>query len=194
MNPKSAIQFLLLLVLPFALCESKEYGPKYSTDSMYAIGYFAPKLAKKYGLVYLNKGVGTIVDSNEVAWDIGLIGNYKWDLNRGRLAIISIVEDFLYEITSNPVHNTYVKLHPKLSSQVWFNPLLTPKRIGIKLAFWDENVDRPLPPYLAQIKVVEGKIFYYQANSKDQSLQEPTVETFEEAFPKVGKTAPNFEI
>jgi hypothetical protein len=63
-----------------------------------------------------------------------------------------------------------------------------PNRIGLRIGFWDANIDRPMPPHLAQIKVVEGKILYYQANPKDQSLQEPPFsETFEEAFTRVGR-------
>ena len=69
-----------------------------------------------------------------------------------------------------------------------FNPQ---ERLGLKIAFWDENVNRYPEPYLSQIKVINGIIYYYQVNPKDQSLGKPYTETLEEAFSKCSLPAPN---
>lgn len=143
---------------------------------------FGRQQAKKYQMRYLNKGVGTIVDSPTVAWDISLVGPQKLTLEQARTLIVCMLDEFLTLVTKDPLFDEYLKNEKKLLS--WYDPVLSPKRIGIKLAFWDENVDRYPSPYISQIKAMEGKVFYYQANPKDQSLVEVRVETFEEAFAK----------
>ena len=57
---------------------------------------------------------------------------------------------------------------------------LHPFIMGIKLSFWDKQMDRRGAPYVSLIKVMEGKFLYYYADSATQKLQEPVVETFEE--------------
>ncbi len=52
--------------------------------------------------------------------------------------------------------------------------------MGIKLSFWDEEVNRRPFPYVSLIKVMDNRIFYYYADPTTQKLQEPIIETFEE--------------
>jgi len=62
-----------------------------------------------------------------------------------------------------------------------FRSTPTIHNIAFRINFWDENYDRKKPPHLAQIKVEQGKIYYYTADPKTQELQQPAVETVEEA-------------
>ncbi len=62
-------------------------------------------------------------------------------------------------------------------------------KLGFKIGFWNENVDRPLAPYLAHILVADRTVKYYYADSNTQALQEPPIE---ETFDQLG--IPNFQL
>lgn len=188
-NKKVIIFFCLFLcgcILPMTTFSREFIGPAYSVKVERMIDDFGKKLAQKNEMKFLRSGVGAIVNSNLTAWDLSLTSNKNWTIEQARPIIVSMIKEFLNLVLDNPDIENYIK---KISSnRPSFNSELSPRRIGFKLAFWDENVDRPLPPYLAQIKVMEGKIFYFYANPKDQSLQQPpVVETFEEAFALIEK-------
>lgn len=48
--------------------------------------------------------------------------------------------------------------------------------MSFRLAFWDENMERSFYPYLAQIQLVDHKLYYYYADPKTQALLDPIVE------------------
>lgn len=47
--------------------------------------------------------------------------------------------------------------------------------LAFRLAFWDANVNRPLAPYLAEIRLVKGEFKCYYANPKTQALEDPPI-------------------
>jgi hypothetical protein len=145
---------------------------------------FAQNLAKKYKMEYLNIGVGTIVDSNVVALDTSLVDHRSLTLEQARPIVVAMIRDLLHEVYHNPAYAAYLKKNGQ--EIAWYDPVLSPKRFGIKIAFWDKDVNRPSPPYLSQIKISEGLIHYFYANP-DQSLGTPFTETFEQAMELVQK-------
>jgi hypothetical protein len=181
MNLKSFL--LLALFLAFCVIPKPELQARRRIDEegMHQLALFGNKLAKKHGLIYLNKGVGSVVDSKNVAWDLSLMGYQQITLEQARSFVVPIIEDFWHQVTTNPIFVAYLKNAHSIMD--WYDPRLTPKRIGIKIALWDANIDRYPAPYISQIKICDGLVHYYQADSKDQSLQEPPfIESFEEAF------------
>jgi hypothetical protein len=150
---------------------------------------FGKQLAKKNGLKFLIDGVGTVVDSTDVYWDMSFTSDRAMTIDDARPLVVSMIQDFWVKVNKDPIYKT--ELDKRHAFYTYVDPNITPQRLGFKLAFWDKNVDRPLPPYLAQIKVLKGVIQYYQANPKDQSFQPPIIETFQEAFSKANQPALN---
>jgi hypothetical protein len=145
-----------------------------------SLANFGEQLAKKNGMKCLKTHVGSIVDSKIVAWDISLLSDQQLTIEQARPMVVAMIKDFWKKVNDDPSFDNGLKeLHKTMS---WYSPELTPKRLGIRIAFWDKDVNRPLPPYISQIKVLEGRIEYYQANPKDQSLLPPYIETFEQAL------------
>lgn len=56
---------------------------------------------------------------------------------------------------------------------------------AIKIAYWDEEMNRPLLPYIADVRLQEGNITYYTADPITQALQVHLVESLPEAINKV---------
>lgn len=172
--------FLFSLLLPF-------WGHLFAFDGMANERFFkifAQNLAKKYQMEYLNIGVGTIVDSKVVALDTSLVDHRSLTLEQARPIVVAMIHETLHEFYHNPAYAAYLKKTAQTIS--WYDPKVSPKRFGIKIAFWDKDVNRPPPPYLSQIKISEGLIHYFYANP-DQSLGTPIIETFEQATELVQK-------
>ena len=55
------------------------------------------------------------------------------------------------------------------------------ERFTYKLTFWDENLDRSPSPYIAEIRMLKEKIFYYTADENQNLIQ-----IFEENYPEPG--------
>lgn len=157
--------------------------PKHEEKMTSEINKLGKRLESKYNIIYLNHHVGSIVDCNKLLLDISLMGYQNMTVDMARLMIMSIYQDFLYEVTHNPVYDFYFK---KVAENVkWYDPVFTPGRLGIRITFWDRNIDRYPPPYVSMVKVYLERIEYYLANPTDQFLQAPFIETFEEASKKL---------
>jgi len=55
-----------------------------------------------------------------------------------------------------------------------------PRHIGFRISFWDENIDRQAEPYIAEIRLYDGKFKYFTAD-EGQRLVLVHEETFDEA-------------
>lgn len=176
---------IFFLVLCLAL--SFLARPLIAFDNMAEANFFrvfAKNLAKKYQMEYLNVGVGYIVDSRVVAFDTSLVDHRALTLEQARPIVVAMLHDAIREFYQNPNYAAYFKKrHEQLK---WYSPEVSPKRFGMKIAFWNKDVNRPPPPYLSQIKISEGLIHYFYAQP-DQSLGPPTTETFDQAFELVKK-------
>lgn len=153
---------------------------------------FGKQLAKKHALIYMSDGAGTVVGTHgrmtDAVWDINMRADYKLTQEQARQLAVSLTIDFWKKVSEDPIFDAYLKLIH--SHADWRDPILSPKRFGIKVAFWDSNFDRYPPPYISQIKVFNGTINYYRARSlEDPTLQDPITETFEQAFSLANRAA-----
>ena len=140
----------------------------------------APKLSKKYDLDFLMIGSARIFDY----YDLHTIFTLSMKTERAmtkeevRELIKPLMQDFWKVLHSDPIYK-------ERAVESWFyekikEEPLKPSVMGIKLSFWDEEVNRRPFPYVSLIKVMDNRIFYYHADPATQKLQEPVIETFEE--------------
>ncbi len=122
-----------------------------------------------------------------------LADDRKLTLEQGKRLAAEMLKMTLDLGLSTPIYERYFK-ELKADYQTYTNSStmqraaakvperVTPDLFGFKVGFWDENVDRPLYPYLAQIRAAAGKVYFYYADPKTQALQEPPAEalTFDE--------------
>jgi hypothetical protein len=168
--------FLFLILSQFILCASciasKDEWDVHAADRHTEA--FGKQVAQKYKMKFLNKGVGSVVDSKKVAHDISIMADRHWTIDQARPVITAIMNEFWHKVATDPVFARDAQELQRITK--YYDPVLTPSRIGLRLAFWDKDVNRPLPPYVCLVIVSEGQIRYYTANPKDQSLQPPYIE------------------
>lgn len=142
------------------------------------------KVARDFDLECLGFGHGQLLDVDPphpeglgTIWAINLVDHKKLTLDEARIEILAIYDDYKRLTANNPEFLSEYQIY----TDAMGDPLFHEGKIGIKLAFWDENVDRPWPPYVAQIRVSEGTIKYFFVADETQKLGEPYIETIAEA-------------
>jgi len=131
---------------------------------------------EKYGLQVAEKNqmqlliVGSV---NDVFSDYCMLftSDKEMSLEQGKALAIPIAKNYLEMILHDPTVADYVANKRGKAPQA--------NNIGLKIAFWDQDVNRPKPPYLAEIMLSKGVFHYYEADPQTQSLKLITTEPFE---------------
>lgn len=154
-------------------CSYKHVGPKADVAAREALDRTAEQIAKKYRLEFLNSGLGSgLVGYTPCLWALSLVSHDNMTIDQARPIAKDIAQTLLNKIYTDPLFAAYCKTaQPRPTACT-----LTDDKVGFRLAFWDADVNRPLKPYLAQIRFADGKLYYHYANPQTQALEEPIVE------------------
>lgn len=163
---------IFLPLTSFFLLGATHLGPTYSTRPLYALDAFGKGLAKEYRLQFLNSGTGRLADAEKGIWAISLVSRQQMTLEEGRQLATAIAHTLLDKVFKDPSFARYCQE----TSTRHRGPELKKEYIGFRLAFWDENTNRSSYPFLAQIRLADGKLYFHYADPETQALQDPIVE------------------
>ena len=107
-----------------------------------------------------------------------LHGSQLLELEKARdLAKTCLKQMFEYAQNSS-IYKEHVKTATPPCSARCYCPsrVPSPEQISFRISFWDENIDRPASPYIAEIRLLDGKLSYFTADDNQQ-----LVLVFEEA-------------
>jgi hypothetical protein len=165
---------LIVPLIAYCLMGVTHVGPKWDRRPRYALDAFAKVLAKEHQLEFLNSGVGIIANADQAIWAISLVSRQQMTLEQGRQFATTIAHKLYKKVLDDPLFAQYCQemsfIHK--SSEV------KKEYVAFRLAFWDKNTNRPLYPYLAQIRLADGNFFYHYADHETQALQTPIIETW----------------
>ena len=184
---RKKIQTILLVSLcslsSFPLLGFIHYGPSYSTNAGRAIDTLGIGIAKENGLTYIGDGMGSSIEANKSTWAAFYTCLKKLTLEEACELAGKAQTSLANSIYEKPVFETYyLEIHKSM-------PYMKEEHVNdysaaTKIAFWDENVDRPLHPYLAEIRVIEGQFLCYYADPKTQALEAPLIRPFHYVKPQ----------
>lgn len=165
----------ILLICWLLLCSASYYGPEYEIKARKSLDRFGDALARQLGLYFLNSGsIEPLIGSKNCKWGLSLMCRRSLTLEEARPLANSIAHALLYQLHHNDV---YANCLMETAKHHWReSPKIKDEYVGFRLAFWDANMDRPLKPYLAQIRFADGNFYYHYADPVTQALQEPIVE------------------
>lgn len=163
------VTFLLAINL---LTSATHIGPKYDTRPRNHLDIFAKQYAVDHQLTFLNTGIGSLIDAKEGVWIINLISRQMLTIKEGRRLAADLTFQLLYKIYHDPSFANYCKV----AADFYRSAELKDEYVGFSITFWDQDTNRPLDPYLAQIRLVDGNLYYYYADPKTQKLQKPVLE------------------
>jgi hypothetical protein len=189
------IKYILLII--FLLCTYSAYGLYfYATElteenkeaeySLFLskridkdVELVGEKLAKERNIKFLLRGMDDLVQCKAVLYSLSFMSHEACGKEVAKEQIKSLMMEWWSMIYNNPVYTE--EFDNRTSWPAHKEYYLHPRRFGIKLSFWDEKMNRRSEPYISLVKVCDGKIYYYYRQKEGEALQEPLVETFEEA-------------
>lgn len=104
----------------------------------------------------------------------------KETIGSGRDLAVAFTKAYLAELTTNKDTSKWYEYH--LLQPKRFSGKLSVKNVGIKIAFWNEQVERPQSPYLAEIDFYGDMFRYYEADPKTHALRLVLEESYADAL------------
>ena len=140
---------------------------------------FFSKLAKKIAsengqeLIFSDKGLEVALEGKDLLWAFVVVDSRNMTLEEAKQLAAHMLKTILEAVRAElPLFEDYfIRLNREYPER---DPShLSPRNFGFRVAFWDKNMDRPFPPYIAQIQAVDGWVSFYYADPKTQALEQP---------------------
>lgn len=180
-----AVAGLFLFSCIVKLCENKYSGPQYEADLYQMIDDYTTAYGKKNNSELIHVG-NFAFQSKRLIFGVWLRSYATEDLQQGRIRAIMFVNDFYTMLQQNKLAHIYFEESKRYHPPEGVDKINL-KSIGIKIAYWDKQVNRPQPPYLAEITFLDKKFHYFQADPETQALKLVFEETYEDALANVEK-------
>ncbi len=190
MENRFIIHLLMSLVFFLTSCQRPEAQRIFDAKHV-ALTKYGQSEAGKYHLKF-------ILDSDLI--DSGLISDvtpYKstdyhlvftstksTSLQQGRSIALPIVCDFSTMLQHDPAILAYYDYEMGTIKRHFGEPPDL-HNMSVRIAFWDHDVNRPKPPYLAQILFYNGVFHYFEADPETQSLRLVYHEPYADAVAKL---------
>jgi hypothetical protein len=139
---------------------------------------FSKKWAQQFSLIVIVSGETDKLKIIESDFSIAMVGTQRISLKEARNIAATFGRDALRFMKEDEKCIEYFKEETK-EKATEIKP--SPDYIGLRISFWDENIDRVVQPYIAEIRYVDGVFKYYTADEL-QRLVLVYEETFDEAM------------
>jgi len=163
---------------------NKYKGPECEVKTAWFLDNCCESIAKKYHLTFHRFGNFT-EEWETYTYGFSFIGSQKLNLDQSRILGAQVFEKLFKILRTAPEIERYQQDQKEYYKDAASHPPLTDKvelfQTRLKIAFWDENVDRPLPPNIAQILFIDNAFHYYEADPKTQSLRLVMKESYDDA-------------
>ena len=83
-----------------------------------------------------------------------------------RMLVLKVYRDLVFALSRQKFADLMPHYYPEVRDDL----------DGFRLTFWDKHMDRPLKPNIAQVRLIDSKLYYFYAVTKTQALEEPIVE------------------
>ena len=173
-----------VLFVPLSVSGLITHGGKLSAYRDKTMNSFGRNLAKKNDMKFLGNGLSEMVGSPNARWTLSLMSRQRITLEETRRLVCSMTGEFWNHISTHLYYKEDIA-NKNYRSETYHS--INIDKMGIKVSFWDSDMDRYPPPYVSQFRVKEGKIQYFMRQENGIALSEPVEETLEEAWSKLPK-------
>jgi hypothetical protein len=160
------------------------YGPNEERSFNWFLDNHCQKFAKKQSLGFIR--VGDFTDASIISHYSGsFVSSKKLNLNEGRILAANLFEHMYPTLQQSFEAKSFRVYLRKLREEMHYPIVpenIEPKELCFKIVFWDDNIDRIMPPHLAQILLLDGVFSYYEADPKTQELRLVLQEPYEETL------------
>ncbi len=150
-------------------------------DGEKALFSFLGQCCKKFDLGLLAMGdVGPTYNDRSV-YGFALVGRQLKNFDDARKLASICAKDSFDFIRKEKGCLEQIAFQSSLDFPIHPSSTPVPEHIAFRISFWDENIDRPVQPYIAEIRYFDGVFKYYTADEV-QKLVLVHEETFDEAM------------
>lgn len=167
---------LVTLCLILGSCKHKYFGMEADVDM--AIDNYGQSLAKKTGMQFLL--VGNSTNERGIVYCLTMRRYPKETLNEARILGANLVEEFVHMLQKSKEVKDYLK--EMKATRPWLPNVFSLEDVGYRVDYWDKDINRPLPPYIAEIMFESGTFSYYEAEPETQKLKLVYKESYEQAI------------
>jgi len=168
------LNWVIFFMMLFGVREMPAYmGPKYEVQFRKQYDAIGQKAGKKHGLRLLTSGFEDLLDEQKVTFVLNYMSREKMTQAEAGAFTLNLVQEIWQLLKDDRYYLNYI--HTIAPMNIYNEEDLIPPRIehvGIKLTFWDEEMNRMKPPHVAQVQVSGGKIRYYYSD-ENEFLGEP---------------------
>lgn len=161
---KKILLVFLSLMMPLAAGQKR---PEHHIDK--ELKTYAKQLKSQHQMELIGLGVSSLIGKGDLLYAMSFTHPGKLTLEEGKKLAKEISTTLMHEMPKKKLFIDYYAIVNEFKK----NELPQDKWLGYKISFWDEDVNRPLYPYLAQIRFAQKKVFFYYADPKTQALSEP---------------------
>lgn len=167
----------LVFLFPSCLLGYYDTGPVWDWKPRQVLEDKANAAGQEIQAKVISRGLGSIANSKTAPWGLLLISKEKMTIEQTKPFVryfITILMDCIYE---NPIFANYYTEIVKTFKQD--KSSLGLQSLAFRIDFWDENVNRQPYPYVAEVRLADGIIYYYYANATTEALEEAATEPFQ---------------
>ena len=168
------------IAVAFVSCIPAKYtGPKESVAMYKDLDRYVTDMIKALPGLRLH-AIGNPTDARNVVYGFMLHGSDTVTLEEGRKLATALNQQFWHHIQNS----SYVEADrvDTQKNSPWRVKPLTLQQVGIRIDYWDKDVNRPKHPYLAQILFVDSKFHYFEADPQTQELKLVFEESYQDAI------------
>ena len=180
----SKVFSIFTLWIPDSPGHEKYTGSPEGREMKWDLDGYASKLAQTYGMKFHR--VGDITPDQDSDYFISFQDKHRITLEEGRIFAATFAENFLHKLRTDPIVKKYHEMTQNRRKKMRYPPFLSdeivPRQMGFQIGYWDDNVERPQKPYLAQILFVGGIFYFYEADPQTQALQLVYEESYDNAL------------
>ncbi len=157
----------------------------YKDQTLQLTATFANNFAKSHQLNHYHTGSCTPGMAHSCC-SFGLMGNQQMNLSELKILTHECVKTYIAFISAQPATNQFY-----FQKKEWQKSLplgFQPDYVGIRIGFWTKDMNRQMPPYIAEMRFFNKTYHYYQADPETQKLilvnEEPYDEQIQKTEPK----------
>lgn len=138
----------------------KYQGPSDYVRMQYAIEDYGQNVAKTCGLRLLV--IDNVTNDPKVVYCLAFTSDKSLIMEEAKALARDIRDDFLHMLQHDPSVRRYAVMKEEF-----------PKKqvIGLKISFWNRDMDRIKQPYIAEIQCVGDTFYYYVADPDTEELR-----------------------
>lgn len=160
-----------------------EYNAPSPRDSSIgeALFQFEKKFCETNNLHVVTTGCSGPTEKDSRAFDFTLRGEQQMSLEAARKLAGLCATELLEYVRKNDDCLQYLKRRTSWKGSTDHATYPEPRHLCFRISFWDENVDRPPAPYIAEIRLLDTTLQYFTAD-ENQVLKLTCEESFDAAI------------